>query len=196
MSNFSILKNFGLIILLWNCRSLLTNLAEFNNYINKINPNIICLTETWLKGSFNINFKGYNVFRNDRFGNRGGGVAILVKQDLIVVPNNFTYFVDGFLESLVITVLFNSKHCNICVLYNPLKNVSEDEFSFYFNNLGNNSIICGDFNAHDSLWSGNSRVSSNFSGKSLSDAYISNPLFNLLTPPALKTHFNLSRYRI
>ena len=192
MYKLDILKNFGLLILLWNCRSLTANLIEFNNYLNKVKPNIICLTETWLKGTININISGYNLYRNDRFGSKGGGVAILVRQDITVVPNNFNYFTDGFLESLVITVQLNQHKCNICVIYNPNKKITESEFAHYFSNLDPNTIICGDFNAHDSLWSNHERIPPNYSGKMLRSAYDSNLSYNLLTPKALETHLNLT----
>ena len=190
MYKLDILNNFGLLILLWNCRSLTANLIEFNNYLNKIKPNVICLTETWLKGAINLNFNGYKMFRNDRFGARGGGVAILIRHDITVVPNDFNYYLDGFLETIVVSIQLNQLKCNLCVMYNPNKKVTESEFSHYFNNVGPNSIICGDLNAHDALWSSHNRTPSNYSGKSLRSAYQSNLLFNLLTPKALKTHQN------
>ena len=187
MYNLNNTQIFGLIILLWNCRSLTANLVEFNNYINKVKPNIICLTETWLCGKINIKFKGYTIHRNDRFGARGGGVAILVRHDINVVPSNFNYYNDGLLETLVIKIRLDHTNCNICVIYNPTKNISELEFSHYFTNLEPNSVFCGDFNAHDPLWSKHDRTPSNHTGKSLRSAYESNLSFNLLTPKVL-TH--------
>ena len=109
MVGCNILKHFGLIILLWNSRSLATNVVEFNQLLYNTKPSIVCVTETWFKITSNFNFKGYNLFRKDRFGSRGGGVAILVRQDLVVLPNNFPYYQDGYLETLVVTVNINNK---------------------------------------------------------------------------------------
>ena len=193
MVGLNILKQFGLLILLWNSRSLASNVIEFNLLLNKTKPGIVCITETWFRLTSSHNFKGYNLFRKDRFGSTGGGVAILVRQDIAVLPNNFTYYQDGYLEALVVTVDIDDKNCNICVAYNPTENITEMEFTHYFNGLGNNSIFCGDFNAHDPLWTNRiGRHNSNFSGTSLMSSYISSLGFNLLTTPGLKTCMSAS----
>ena len=60
----------------------MSNLIEFNYFISKTDPHIICFTKTWLLVTFNIKFSGYKIYRSDRFGlnPRGGGVAILMKK--------------------------------------------------------------------------------------------------------------------
>ena len=141
MASLDILKQFGLLILLWNSRSLASNIIEFNHLLNNTKPGVVCITETWFRATSSHNFKGYNLFRKDRFGSMGGGVAILVWQDIVVVPNNFTYYQDGYLEALVVTIDLKDRNCNICVAYNPTQNVTEMEFSHYFNGLGSNSIF-------------------------------------------------------
>ena len=55
-----------------------------------------------------------------------------------------------------------------------------------------NSVFCGDFNAHDPLWSKHDRTPSNHTGKSLRSAYESNLSFNLLTPKGLDSCLNIS----
>ena len=112
MSIQSLLKNFGLILLLWNCRSIVSNLTEFKNYVFKNQPHLICLTETWLNPSDKFILKGYNVFRKDRLG-RGGGVAILVKNNfhsfLNVLTHTFQEILNLFqlsLKLIIFGVLF------------------------------------------------------------------------------------------
>ena len=74
-------NTFGILVLLWNCRSLYPNMIEFKKFVSQSNPHIICLTETWLKLIDTLKLQSYNVYRKDRFG-KGGGVAILVSKTL------------------------------------------------------------------------------------------------------------------
>ena len=62
----------------------------------------------------------------------------------------------------------------------------------FFDNLSQNSIVCGDFNAHHPIWSSNtnSRSRLNATGTALADVILSNAHFTLLTPPETPTHFN------
>ena len=183
------LKNFGLILLLWNCKSLMSNLIEFNYFISKTDPHIICLTETWLLVTTNIKFSGYKIYRSDRFGlnPRGGGVAILIKENFTskqcksIIP-----YQDGHLENIIVEFFIENTWCKICNLYNSHNNISENEFSYYFDSLGRNSIITGDFNSHHFLWSDRNSYY-NHSGRSLAEAISSNLHFNLFTPPGTPT---------
>ena len=191
MAPINSLKMFGLVLLLWNCRSLLSNLIEFKYFLYKNEPDIICLTETWFLVTTSIQFSNYKIYRADRFGinSRGGGIAILIKKSISSkLCTSFNPYTDGFLEHLVVEIFIENNWSKICTLYNPCKNVTEDEFEYYFSGLGNNSIIAGDFNAHHPIWS--DRFSfSNFSGRSLANTLNSNLLFNLITPVGTPTHF-------
>ncbi len=62
------------IILQWNARSLLANGQEFKHFIRdrKINPDVVCIQETWLKPNLEFVIHGYIGIRNDR-ENGGGG---------------------------------------------------------------------------------------------------------------------------
>ena len=193
------LKAFGLILLLWNCKSLMSNLIEFNHFISKNNPHIICLTETWLLITTNLKFSDYTIYRSDRFGPtpRGGGVAILVKNTInSKLCTSINPYKNGHLENIIVDIFIENSWCKVCTLYNSHKNISESEFSYYFDSLGINSLITGDFNSHHSLWS-EKQSFSNFSGRSLADTVNSNLYFNLLTPPGTPTYFSpfLSNYK-
>ena len=97
-------NNFGLLVLVWNCRSLYSNMIEFRKFISQSNAHIICLTETWLKLTDTLKLHSYNIYRKDRFG-KGGGVAILVSKSLTSRPhNNFQVSNDALLETLVIQI--------------------------------------------------------------------------------------------
>ena len=74
----------GLGFLHINARSLLKHFDQIKVWVESSSPEILVLTETWLRKSVpssNINISGYNLFRQDR-STRGGGVAIYFKDHL------------------------------------------------------------------------------------------------------------------
>ena len=113
MAGFDILSRFGLLFLLWNCRSIKANSMEFNNFVNKVNPHFICLCETYLNLTDNLKLTGYRIFRKDRLG-KAGGVAIIVRNDIKSrTMQNFTNYIDGNLEAMAIQIMVNSIWCDI-----------------------------------------------------------------------------------
>ena len=79
-------NSFGLILLLWNARSVLSNFVEFKRCVSVKKPHIICLTETWLDVHSKFKLEGYTIFRKDRPDRRGGGIAVLVKNTINCEP--------------------------------------------------------------------------------------------------------------
>lgn len=64
-----------------NTQSLLAHFDEFRLYFLNENYHIICLSETWLKPSMSmdmVSLPGCSLFRHDRIGRGGGGVAVYV----------------------------------------------------------------------------------------------------------------------
>ena len=64
-----------LLFVLWNARSILSNLGDFQKRLGEIKPHIVCVTETWLKPIHNFGFQGYDFVTNDRLFSRGGGLG-------------------------------------------------------------------------------------------------------------------------
>ena len=61
-----------------NCQSLFAHIDEFRSHFMSSRYHIICLSETWLKPLMSdqmVDFHGYQLFRRDRIGRNGGGVA-------------------------------------------------------------------------------------------------------------------------
>jgi hypothetical protein len=91
------------------CCSIKDKLAEFEAALHYLKPDIICATESWLKGvkpgvsptKDAINYceifpPSYNVYRNDR-GTLGGGVFILVEKSFTSVEQT-SFITDGEIE--------------------------------------------------------------------------------------------------
>ena len=81
------------LLLHYNCRSIINKFEEIHNTCKNLQPDVVCLTETWLDSSSGKTAyipEGYNVIREDRkddfkqkYGkNNGGGIAVLYKEEL------------------------------------------------------------------------------------------------------------------
>jgi len=69
---------------LWNARSLVNKLNQFQCFVYCSDPDIIAITESWLKPHILANEilpTGYAIFRNDRHSH-GSGVMIVAKSNI------------------------------------------------------------------------------------------------------------------
>ena len=86
--------NKGLSFYFWNIRSLLPKIDSVREYVDSTRPNILCLSETWLKQeipSTLIHLDDYILIREDRktindegYIKRGGGLCTYVKSSIKV----------------------------------------------------------------------------------------------------------------
>ena len=190
--NNNIQTILGLTLLLWNSRSIYANIQEFKQLTNKHSPDIICLTETWLKETDKLHIKSYITYRFNRDNGRGGGLAILVHQKIKSTIINTPDFANGKLEKLKIKInISKNQWSELLLLYNPCENISQNEFNHYLENMDTNSIVCGDFNSHHNFWSGSTQNKTNISDRNLF-ASLQESNFILLTPQGTKTHYNPS----
>ena len=155
-------KNELLIIHL-NCRSMLNKEEEIFDIINLMNPDIICLTETWLDGSVPVKNvpKGYKILRKDRSEEflqkyrkiKGGGLAIIYRTYINIVPKPKLSPKDE--EIFWVQVQTNNSFL-LGVIYRPeysqLLQANEDGESTLEENLrkaselSNRLVVLGDFN--------------------------------------------------
>ena len=65
---------------------LLSGLLELRDHLIEKKPDVVCITETKLREEIQISFKeqGYNVWRRDRKGKAGGGVLIIVPDNIYI----------------------------------------------------------------------------------------------------------------
>jgi hypothetical protein len=157
----------NLRILNINCRSVFEKQSEFKAAIDYIKPDIVCGTESWLKGikpgktptpdaikSSEVFPNSYKHFRNDR-GTLGGGVFILVHEDIVVSEQ-----VEAVSDCEIVWVkikLHAQKDLFVGSYYMPhreMKHVDELELSLSTLCGGKEKhlILCGDFNCPDIDW--------------------------------------------
>lgn len=144
-------------ILSLNCRGLkssLVNLLSFLDYTNLL-CNVICLSETWLDGSFDdfCNINNYNFYKSNRTFKKGGGVALYIDKNYIITERHDLTINNNICEIVAVEILAkNGKNIIILNLYKPpsTNNLSFLNFleSFLIKISLENKIIyfLGDFN--------------------------------------------------
>ena len=65
-----------------NIRSCRNKEVEISLILKENDIDILTLNETWLKKNFKLDIPNYTITRNDRPSRQGGGVAILVRNDI------------------------------------------------------------------------------------------------------------------
>lgn len=70
-------------IILWNPRQILNKEIELKFLVYKENPDIIALCETWLKGKDKLKIQNVDTIRKDRENQLGGGLAFLIKNNIV-----------------------------------------------------------------------------------------------------------------
>ena len=155
------------IVINMNTRNLTNKYEDLEYICEKVMPDIICITESWMDESVPENGfipTGYNIIRKDRskgFKKKynkttGGGIAIIYKNNINVERK--TYLTEKIEEILWVQPKTKDPFL-LGLLYKPdysdmleLKKESENEESILENNIkkatqvSNRLIICGDFN--------------------------------------------------
>lgn len=180
-----VVSNRFLKIVQFNCNGLSSKLSEVKLYVFTTNPDVVCLCETWIRRR-PPRFPGYQVFWNHRVDGPGGGLGILVRDDISCTILDLSPYV-GSLEVQAVNLMSRLGLISIFNLYNPCKNISVEEFSTYIQRLSLNYIIVGDFNAHSPLWDVRGR--SNMTGRSL-EQLIEDGLLGLVSEPFASTYID------
>ena len=136
-------------------------LDELNIVLSNFQPDITCLTETWLTPEVESNLlhiEGLTLFRNDRVSRRGGGTAIYLREDLSAEAIN----VNGRLSEEAEGTFVDLPTLNLSVFCvyvppnlssNSLKTIKDDIISITDEHLtlhsNRNFMILGDFNHFD-----------------------------------------------
>ena len=175
-----------LSILLWNARSLFSNLGEFQKLVQDTQPSVICVTETWFVPGKPFHLKGYDVFRADRDA-VGGGVAIMSRLDLGARPLSIPAFANGDFEFLGISFSCRNTSYQVLNFYSPHGNFTQTELDHYLSRVHGNFVVCGDFNARHGSWDSSG---TNPAGRVLDDFLSSSPTVCLYTPCDLGTRYN------
>lgn len=156
----NVTKDF--LILHYNCRSIRNKSEEIHNICYKLQPSILCLTETWLDATSQPTAyvpEGYKIIRQDRqdqfkqkYGKTdGGGIAVIYKDDIKVKPLNIKIDTEETLwvevksnPNLIIGTIYRSSYTDL-LTENEKGTILESQVTeaLYKNR---NMIVVGDFN--------------------------------------------------
>ena len=144
---------YDLNILQWNCNGIRTKTAELTDFIKEHQIKVACLQETKLgEKSTSPNIPNFTLVRKDRSTNNGGGLATYIHKSILFsrlpdIPS------DGHTESLGVKI----GDTNINNIYIPPTTSCSNGFKPDIQPLllPGDSLILGDFNAHDLLWHSN-----------------------------------------
>lgn len=167
----------SLKIIQFNCCGITsrTNQTEFKYFLNIHNPDIVLLSETFLKPNHKFIVPYYKIYRTDRLEKNRGGTAILIKSNIkhktINPPQS-----NSFNDTTGIKVYLNGQTITIFGIYSTNKIVELDIKNLM--NQDNKVLIAGDFNAKHKDWYCNN---DNQSGKAV-HTFLKNH-------PHIKMHF-------
>jgi ribonuclease HI len=150
----------------------------------------MCLQETWFNNDYLPTFYNYSLFCINRVGRAGGGVAILVRSDLVAVHIQLAPFLGGPAKCEIQCIEIKARQTVVRImnLYNPNEVVTPEEFHHYFSQAGPKFIIVGDFNAHHPVWSRRVRRPCR-TGNNLMETVMRLPM-QLLTSQSMPTYLD------
>jgi len=138
----------AITLLQWNCRGFRANFNELQLLTSKYIPQAICLQETLLQDTDDINFRGYTPLNTYSDNGPHGGSTILVRQGILHSPVKLTTNLQAVAVRLTLHVAVT-----LCSVYvPPTYKLVSGELNSLVNQLPKPFIIMGDLNGHNPIW--------------------------------------------
>lgn len=141
----------------WNAHSVIQKKSEIESMLHIYDLDLLLISETWLKSHITVwQTAGYLTYRCDRCDQRqGGGVAILVRRNLLISPITFPNDVLEYVDAIGVTITTSMGKIHFVSVYAP-PNIQIPSLIWdrLINTCDRNDslVICGDFNAHSWTW--------------------------------------------
>ena len=129
-----------------NIRSCRNKEFEISLFLKENDIDIVTLNETWLKNNFKLDIPNYTITRKDRPSRQGGGVAILVCNDIKFDIIDTCSTTDTYIEAITIFLKNNQDSINISIFI-PLASSNNTTLIDNIKKTADNIIITGDINA-------------------------------------------------
>ena len=145
--------NYDLKLLQWNCNGIGNKILELSNFVHTNNIKILVLQETKLTSKSQVpNIPNFTLVRKDRDRDTGGGLAIFIHDSIYFEPVQ-ELLTDNITENLSVKV----GNITISNIYIPPVSSCPTGYSPSITPLlqTTESLVLGDFNAHDTLWHSN-----------------------------------------
>ena len=162
--------------IIFNCNSIYKKVGEIKEMLSNTKPDLLCLTETWINKS-KPKFCGYSSEWKHRLQQTGGGIGILIREDIPYQNLQLDPYKDGILEIQAIKIS-TTRFENITIfnIYNPNKNLSLQEIMHYLAQTNEPVMIVGDFNSHSPLLETKTKYS-NITGKTIENLLLKENLY-------------------
>lgn len=130
---------------------------ELNEFVKQHKPDVLFMVETKLKPNKKMSILNYNLFRNDRSTDAGGGTAILIKNRFVSTHLKCIPSIVSFEYTAIKIALENNSQLYFVAIYKkPTNKIDTSELSKLIDSFnGTPFVLAGDFNCKHSLW-GNS----------------------------------------
>ena len=129
-----------------------THAAELKNLLNhtKSPPDVICVSETFLKTKHTFTLPGYEIIRGDKDGDlTKGGVATLVRSG--VQYKNLDLKLQK-IDGIGVEISTKNSHITVVNMYDsPDDSINGKDYADIFS-ISGKVVVTGDFNAHNPLW--------------------------------------------
>lgn len=131
-----------------------TKQHELNSFISQHSPDVLLLVETKLKNGKKISIPNYNIFRNDRSSDAGGGTAIILRAKFEATHLQCLHTINSFEYTVTKVMLESHKHVFFCAIYKkPSNKINPIELNLLINSFGTAQyVIGGDFNCKHTFW--------------------------------------------
>lgn len=145
--NNSVTDN-SLLILQLNANGLKNHVHKLESVLINKRIDISLISETHFTNYSYVHIPGYTLIKTNHPDNTAhGGAAFFVKSTIECV--SFPSFSQDFLQSCAINLKINNTPLTIAAIYSlPKHNVTNIQFTDYFNTFNSNFIIGGDLNAN------------------------------------------------
>lgn len=146
-------QNDGLKICHINAQSIIPKIDEFRDLFEDSKVHVICVSETWLAEGLRDELcclRGYRVFRSDRRGRVGGGVAIYVREDIKCKLKCLSQAYSE-IEYVFVELAGDESKLLVSTVYRPSSNIDISPFIALMEEISlssPNMILCGDFNSN------------------------------------------------
>ena len=114
----------SLKIYTWNAHSIYNKLSELRLLLYTKKPHLMCIQEVWHREGINPTFVNYRFLTNQRLNRQGGGTAVLLRSDLILLNDAIQAFPNGNLEQQFLKIKADNSSIDILNLYNPGKRIT------------------------------------------------------------------------
>ena len=145
----------GIRTLCLNARSIRNKVNELMVQISTSGYDLVAITETWLQGDqdWEMNIQGYQAFKKNRQEGKGGGVALLIRDNIRVVVRDDIGSKEQNVESLWVEMRNSrGRKTLVGVVYRPPNNNVEVGRAINKQIMdackNGTAIIMGDFNMH------------------------------------------------